>query len=264
MITILVNGAYGRMGRAMSAKIMQEEDMRIVAAVDVKGAGTDIGTLNGASPLGVIIEDDLAEAIEKAHPQVMLDFTNPQAVMKNIRIALGAGVACVVGTTGLTDEDLAEAEKLAEANDTPIFAASNFAISAVLMMRFAAEAVKYMPQFEIVETHHTNKLDAPSGTALTTAKMMCANRPVFEQGQPNSYEAIPGSRGGDYQGARIHSVRVPGVISMQDCIFGAPGQLLTIRAESTNAECFFPGVAMALRRILSLRGITFGLDKLMD
>ncbi len=263
MIKILVNGAYGRMGRAMSAKILQEDDMQIVAAVDIMGAGTDIGTLHGKEPIGVVIENDLATAIEKAKPQVMLDFTHPQAVMNNIRTALGAKVACVVGTTGLTDKDLTEVEELGKANDTPIFAASNFAISAVLMMRFAAEAVKYMPQFEIVETHHADKLDAPSGTALTTAKMMCANRPEIGE-QPVGHEAIPGCRGGEYEGAHIHSVRVPGVISMQDCIFGAPGQLLTIRAESTNAECFFPGVAMALRRVLSLRGLTFGLEKLMD
>ena len=263
MIKILCNGAFGRMGRAMSTQIMQEDDMQIVAAVDVKGAGSDIGSICGMEPNGVLIQDDLEAAIKKAKPDVMLDFTNPHAVMKNIRTALSNGVACVVGTTGLTDEDLAEADALARANNTPIFATANFAISAVLMMRFAAEAVKYMPQFEIVETHHTNKLDAPSGTALTTAKMMCENRQVFEQGPANSFELIPGCRGGDYQGARIHSVRVPGVISMQDCIFGAPGQLLTIRAESTNAECFFPGVAMALRKVQSLTGLTFGLDKLL-
>lgn len=264
MIKILVNGAFGRMGRAMSSKILLEEDMQIVAAVDIKGIGEDVGQINGMEPIGVTIEDDLAAAIDKAKPQVLLDFTSPKVVMNNIRVALAKGVACVVGTTGLTDEYLAEADALAKANKTPVFATSNFAISAVLMMRFAAEAVKYMPQFEIVETHHTNKLDAPSGTALTTAKMMCENRPEFARNQVNSYEAIPGVRGGDYQGARIHSVRVPGVISMQDCIFGAPGQLLTIRAESTNAECFFPGVAMALRKVLSLNGLTFGLDKLMD
>ena len=264
MIKILVNGASGRMGRAMSGKILQEQDMEIVAAVDVKGAGADIGTITGNPATGVLVEDDLEAAIKRAQPQVMLDFTNPQAVMKNLRTALNSGVACVVGTTGLSEADLQEVDALAKANKTSIFVASNFAISAVLMMRFAAEAVKYMPNFEIVETHDSHKLDAPSGTAMTTAKMMCANREVFSQESPNSFELLPGCRGGDYQGARIHSVRIPGVISLQDCIFGAPGQLLTIRAESTNAECFYPGVAMALRRVLDLAGLTFGLDKLLD
>jgi len=264
MIKILTNGAFGRMGRAMSSKMMAEDDMQVVAAVDVKGIGCDLGEICGMGANGVKIQDDLEAAIKSAKPDVMLDFTNPQAVMKNIRIALSNNVACVVGTTGLSDENLAEIDALAKANGTPIFAASNFAISAVLMMRFAAEAVKYMPDVEIVETHDSHKLDAPSGTAMTTAKMICANRKVFSQGETNSFELLPGSRGGDFQGMRVHSVRVPGVISMQDCIFGAPGQLLTIRAESTNAECFFPGVAMALRKVQSLEGLTFGLDKLMD
>ena len=263
MIRILNNGASGRMGRAMASHILQEKDMEIVAAVDVKGAGADIGQLSGGEANGILIEDDLEKAIKRTHPDIMLDFTNPQAVMKNIRIALNNGVACVVGTTGLSDENLQEIDALAKANKTPIFATSNFAISAVLMMRFAAEAVKYMPNFEIVEMHDPHKLDAPSGTAMTTAKMMCANREVFAQETPNSFELLPGCRGGDFQGARVHSVRVPGVISAQDCIFGAPGQTLTIKAVSTTPDCFYPGVAMALRKVLQLEGLTFGLDSIL-
>ncbi len=263
MIKILVNGAAGRMGKAMSAGIIDQDDMQIVGAVDLKCAGTDVGELAGKSAVGVKIEDDLDAALKRIRPDIMLDFTNPQIIMKNIRIALNNGIACVIGTTGLNEENLQEADALSRANKAPIFACSNFAISAVLMMRFAAEAVKYMPNFEIVEIHDSHKLDAPSGTALTTAKMICANREIFAQEQPGSFEVIPGVRGGDYQGARIHSVRVPGVISTQDCIFGAPGQILTIRAESTHWECFFPGVALALRKVLQLSGLTFGLDKIL-
>lgn len=263
MIRILNNGACGRMGRAMASNILQEEDMNIVAAVDVKGAGADMGILTGGPAIGVIVEDDLEAAIKRSRPDVMLDFTNAQAAIKNIRTALTNGVACVIGSTGMTEDNLAEIADLAKANHTPIFIAPNFAISAVLMMRFAAEAVKYMPNFEIVEIHDSHKLDAPSGTAMNSAKLICDNRDAFAQDQPHSFEVLPGCRGGDYQGARIHSVRIPGVLSVQDCIFGAPGQILTIRAESTNRECFFPGVALALRKIQSLEGLTFGLDKLL-
>jgi 4-hydroxy-tetrahydrodipicolinate reductase len=263
MIKILVNGAAGRMGKAMAANILAQDDMQIVGAVDLKCLGTDIGELTGSQAIGVKIENELDAALKRIKPDIMLDFTNPQIIMKSIRTALSNGVACVVGTTGLTEENLQEADALSHANKAPIFAASNFAISAVLMMRFAAEAVKYMPNFEIVELHGPHKLDAPSGTAITTAKMICANREVFSQEQPNSFELIPGVRGGDYNGAKIHSVRVPGVISTQDCIFGAPGQLLVIRAESTHWDCFFPGVALALRKVLQLEGMTFGLDKLL-
>lgn len=264
MIRVLNNGAFGRMGRAMASGILQQEDMEIVAAVDFKGAGADMGELAGSTAIGVKVEDDLETAIKRCKPDVMLDFTNPQAIMKNIRIALSNGVACVIGTTGLSEANLAEVDSLSRANKAPIFVAPNFAISAVLMMRFAAEAVKYMPDFEIVETHDSHKLDAPSGTAIATAKMICANREIFSQGESNSFEILPGCRGGDYQGSRIHSVRVPGVISLQDCIFGAPGQLLTIRAESTNWQCFIPGVVLALQKVQKLEGLTFGLEKLMD
>jgi 4-hydroxy-tetrahydrodipicolinate reductase len=263
MIRILNNGACGRMGRAMASGILKQEDMSIVAAVDVKGAGSDMGVLTGGPTIGVVVEDDLTAAIKRTQPDVMLDFTNAQAALKNIRVALEGGVACVIGSTGLTENDLTEIADLAAAAKTPVFIAPNFAISAVLMMRFAAEAVKYMPNFEIVEIHDSHKLDAPSGTAMNSAKVICANREVFAQDQPHSFEMLPGCRGGDYQGARIHSVRIPGVISVQDCIFGAPGQMLTIRAESTNWDCFFPGVALALRKIKDLQGLTFGLDKLL-
>lgn len=183
--------------------------------------------------------------------------------MRNIRTALSAGLPCVVGTTGLTAADLEEAEALALANDAPLFVAPNFALTAVLMMRFAAEAAKYFPHYEIIEIHNDRKMDAPSGTALYTAQMIGREREPFAQGALNSFETLPGCRGGDYQGARIHSVRLPGVVAIQEVLFGGPGQMLSIRQDSTNRDCFFPGVALALRRIRSLHGLVQGLEKLL-
>lgn len=263
MIKVLVNGAAGRMGKAMSLGIIGEPDMEIVAAVDVKQVGADLGFLTGADPIGINIKNDLADAIKHSCPDVMLDFTNPQAVLKNIRLAVSEGLACVVGSTGLSERDLSELEQLSIINNVPIFIAPNFAITAVLMMRFAVEAAKYIQEYEIVERHHENKMDAPSGTAIHTMEMISSVRDVLVQGAPNEIEMIPGSRGGDFQGARVHSMRLPGYVASQEVVFGAPGQTLTIRQDSINHNCFFPGVALALRKIGTMKGVVVGLEKIM-
>lgn len=262
-IRVLVNGATGKMGRVMSAGIAKQPDMEIVSAVDIKLAGLELGNLCGIEPLGIAIEEDLAKAIEKNKPDVMVDFTNAQAVMKNVQIALPRKVACVVGTTGLNQTELAKVEQLTKEHDTPAFFAANFALGAVLMMRFAQQAAVYFPHVEIVEKHHDQKLDAPSGTAIATLEMIAKEREVFVQGMPNEFEKIPGSRGGDYQGMRVHSMRLPGYIASQEVVFGAPGQILTISHEAMSRESFLPGVLMAIRKVLSLKGLTLGLDSIM-
>jgi len=262
-IKVLVNGAAGKMGRAMSAGIAKESDMKIVAAVDFKFTGNDLGLACGIDSLNVNIEEDLAAAISRTKPDVMVDFTNPQAVMKNIRIAVPQKVACVVGTTGLSQNDLQELDKLANEYNTPVFCASNFALGAVLMMRFAKEAAVYFPNVEVIERHHDQKLDAPSGTAITTLEMINDVREVFSQGAANEFEKIPSSRGGDYAGMRVHSVRLPGYVATQEVIFGSLGQILTIRHDAMSRECFLPGVLMAIRKIGALSGLVFGLEKII-
>ncbi len=168
-----------------------------------------------------------------------VDFTTPAAVLGNARRALAAGIPCVIGTTGLTDQGLDELDALARERGLPCLVAPNFAIGAVLMIRFAAEAAKAMPHAEIVELHHDTKLDAPSGTAKATAARM----------------------GGDVP---IHSVRLPGLVAHQEVILGAPGQTLTIRHDTTSREAFVPGVLLALERLSSLPpGLTVGLDALL-
>lgn len=168
-----------------------------------------------------------------------VDFTTPAAVLGNARRALGAGIACVIGTTGMTDGGLAELDALARERGVPCLVVPNFAIGAVLMMRFAEEAARAMPHAEIVELHHETKLDAPSGTAKATAARMGGNVP-------------------------IHSVRLPGLVAHQEVILGAPGQTLTIRHDTTSREAFVPGVLLALERLSSLpSGLTVGLDALL-
>jgi 4-hydroxy-tetrahydrodipicolinate reductase len=194
----------------------------------------------------------------------MIDFTRPDVVFHNVTTALKAKVSPVVGTTGLSDEQKAEIKKLAEENDTPAFIAPNFAIGAVLMMVMAKQAAKYMPEVEIIELHHDNKLDAPSGTAVQTAAMIAEVRAEHKQGHPDEKEKLTGARGADYEGMHIHSVRLPGYVAHQEVIFGGLGQTLTIRHDSLNRESFMPGVVLAAQKVRGLKGLTVGLDKLLE
>ena len=262
MIKVLVSGACGRMGQAVAKAVLDAPDLDLVAAVDVR-AGQDIGEVIGAGKIGVTVEDDLAKAIENHAPEVMVDFTRPDVVFNNVCLALRKKVAPVVGTTGLSAEQKETIATLAEENDTPAFIAPNFAIGAVLMMLMSRQAAKYMPEVEIIELHHDNKLDAPSGTAVQTAAMIAEVRQQHKQGHPEEKEKLTGARGADYEGMHIHSVRLPGYVAHQEVIFGGLGQTLTIRHDSTNRESFMPGVVLACQKVLGLKGLTIGLEKLM-
>ncbi|MBQ1919134.1 MAG: 4-hydroxy-tetrahydrodipicolinate reductase, partial [Selenomonas sp.] len=180
MTTVLVNGACGRMGRAVLKAVAEAKDLELVGAVDITG-GADAGELAGVGANGVKVETDLKAALARLQPEVMIDFTRPDVVYGNVITALQAKVSPVVGTTGLSDEQKADIRKLAEENDTPAFIAPNFAIGAVLMMVMAKQAAKYMPEVEIIELHHDKKLDAPSGTAVQTAAMIAEVRAAHKQ-----------------------------------------------------------------------------------
>ncbi|MCI6100867.1 MAG: 4-hydroxy-tetrahydrodipicolinate reductase [Selenomonas sp.] len=263
MTTVFVNGACGRMGQAVLKAVQEDADLKLVGAADLKG-GADVGELVGLPKAGVTVETDLKAALERLHPEVMVDFTRPDVVFENVKTALAAHVSPVVGTTGLTDAQKAEIAKLAEANDTPAFIAPNFAIGAVLMMVMCKQAAKYMLDVEIIELHHDKKLDAPSGTAVQTAAMIAEVRKAHKQGHPDEKEKLAGARGADYEGMHIHSVRLPGYVAHQEVIFGGLGQTLTIRHDSMNRESFMPGVVLAAKKVRGLKGLTVGLDKLLE
>jgi 4-hydroxy-tetrahydrodipicolinate reductase len=261
-IRVLVVGACGKMGSEVVKAVTAAEGMRVVAAVDMLHAGEDIGTVVGNSPLGVAIRSDLAMAIKESDAQVMVDFTRPDTVMGNLRVAVPLGVAAVVGTTGLSEGDLEELRALTARHGAPVFIAPNFAIGAVLMMQFAQQAVKYFEYAEVIEFHHEKKLDAPSGTALRTAELMrkaaqgrLAEAAVSEHGEE--------SRGMPVGSIRVHAVRVPGVVANQEVIFGGLGQTLTIRHDTINRESFMPGVVLAVRKVLGLTGVVIGLEEVM-
>ena len=254
MIKVLVNGALGRMGRTVVNAVNADNELELVGAVDIIEGEVD----------GMKIETNLDAALKKYSPDVMVDFTRPNVVFDNVMTALENKVSPVVGTTGLSDEAKEKIRELAEKNNTPAFIAPNFALGAVLMMLVSQKVAKYMPDIEIIELHHDKKLDAPSGTAELTAKMIAEVRPSHKQGHPDEVERLPHVRGAEVDGIRIHSVRLPGYVAHQEVIFGGLGQTLTIRHDSTGRDSFMPGVVLACKKVRGLKGLTVGLDKILD
>ncbi|MBR1647487.1 MAG: 4-hydroxy-tetrahydrodipicolinate reductase [Selenomonadaceae bacterium] len=254
MIKVLVNGALGRMGRTVCAAVNADSELELVGAVDVFAGSVE----------GHTVETNLDAALKKFQPEVMVDFTRPDAVFGNVMTALENKVSPVVGTTGLDSDALQKIRDAAEKNSTPAFIAPNFALGAVLMMLTARKIAKYMPDVEIIELHHDKKLDAPSGTAELTAKMISEVRLKHAQGHPDEVERLAHVRGADVDGIRIHSVRLPGFVAHQEVIFGGLGQTLTIRHDSMGRDSFMPGVLLACKKVRGLKGLTVGLDKILD
>lgn len=264
MIRVGVMGAGGRMGREICRTVIDDPELELVAAFDREYQGMEIGALVGRSVEGVLVETDLQKLLAETQIDVMIDFTVADAMRVNVPQVLKKGVAVVAGTTGLSTEERAEMGKIAEEHNTGMFHAANFAIGAVLMMKFAAEAAKYMPYAEVIELHHDKKVDAPSGTAVTTLNKIAENRKSFRQGMENEYEKITGARGGEYEGMRVHSVRLPGFVASQEVIFGGLGQTLTIRHDSISRESFMPGIALAAKKVQSWTGLVEDLENILD
>lgn len=263
MIRVMVCGAYGKMGREVLKAVHKDDQLSIVGAVDVKSDFVDVGELIGAGKTGVTVGNDLQTVINETKPQVMVDFTNPEAVMTNIRTAIKNGVCPVIGTTGLSEEDIVEVRNLCKQSRVNAIISPNFSVGAILMMKLSQEAAKYFRDVEIIELHHDQKLDAPSGTALRTAELIAQNRGTLRQGHPNEFEKLQGARGGDYEGIRLHSVRLPGYVAHQEVIFGGLGQTLTIRHDSISRESFMPGVVLACKRVLNINGLVYGLENIL-
>ncbi len=262
MIRVLVVGAAGRMGSTVCRTVLDDPELALVGAVDVVSVHEDIGEMLGGNKLGLAISQHLDQSLVSLRPDVVVDFTHPSVVMDSIRTCLARGVDMVVGTTGITQEDLQEVNSLLESSDSNILIAPNFAVGAVLMMKFAESAAKHFSSVEIIELHHSRKADAPSGTALKTAELIAANNKDIEKGQ--SKEMVKGARGAEYEGVPIHSIRLQGLVAHQEVIFGGPGQTLTIRHDTLDRSSFMPGVLMGIKTISQRKGLTYGLDKLLE
>jgi 4-hydroxy-tetrahydrodipicolinate reductase len=245
-IRVAVVGAAGKMGNAACDAITTEPTMTLVAALD-QG-------------------DDLARLAE-SQAQVVIDFTHPDAVMATVEAAVAAGMHVVIGTTGFTDERLAQVEGwLAQQPSVGVLVAPNFSVGAVLMMRFAEQAAPFFDSVEIIELHHPGKADAPSGTAARTAQRVAAAREAAGRSPaPDAtIDAQPGARGADVQGVPVHSVRLAGLVAHQEVLLGATGETLTIRHDSLDRVSFMPGVLLGVHWVMGNPGLTVGIEAALD
>jgi 4-hydroxy-tetrahydrodipicolinate reductase len=239
-VKVGVLGARGRMGSTVCAAVEAADDLTLTAAVDV---GDDRDPLRAA--------------------EVVVDFTSPGAVMDNLRWCIGEGLHCVVGTTGFDDDRLDELRFLLRGHGSVgVLIAPNFGIAAVLMMRFAAQAAPYFTSAEIVELHHPDKVDAPSGTARRTAELIAAARRGKASPDATTH-SLDGARGADVDGVRVHAVRLAGLVAHQEVLLGGSGETLTIRHDSLSRESFMPGVLLAVRNVATRPGLTVGIEGLL-
>lgn len=256
------------MGTEVCRAVEADPGLELVAAIDPGHVGRDAPALAAARP-DLVVSSEL-RAIVDAGAEVAVDFTNASAARDNLELCARAGIHAVCGTTGIAPVDTAYLARLFAADDAPnCVLAANFAISAVLLLRFAELAAPYLDGVEIVELHHDHKRDAPSGTALETARRIAAARGARGAGpfsaDPTTEEVLPGARGGVGPGGiRIHSVRLPGLVAHEEVLFGAAGQSLTIRQDSYDRRSFMAGVLLAVRRVSTTPGFTVGLEALLE
>ena len=244
MIKVGVVGARGRMGQSVVAAVQAAEGLELVAELDL---------------------GDSLTVLQDAGADVVVDFTAPDAVMATLEYCIGHGIHAVVGTTGFTDERLEQVRAwCAGVPDVGVLIAPNFGIGAVLMMRFAEMAAPFFESVEIIELHHPQKVDAPSGTAGHTARRIAAARAGLPAQPDATEQELAGARGADVDGIRVHSVRVRGLVAHQEVVFGGQGETLTIRHDSLDRTSFMPGVVLAVRTVPSRPGLTVGLDSYLE
>ena len=259
-IRVVVQGASGRMGREVINALCQEPGMQVVGAVELQVTKDYLPLPNGSGTIP--FSADLDYMLTSCQPDVLVDFTVAQATMPAVRIAAKRGVNLVIGTTGLTADELGEIDQLAIAHKIGAVVAPNFALGAILMIHLAKVAGKYLDYAEIIELHHHLKADSPSGTALSTARAMAQakDKPFSHPPEPKKTSA---SRGQQVEGITIHSVRLPGLLAHQEVILGGPGQTLSIRHDTISRECYMPGVMLAIKEVVKRQGLVYGLDTLL-
>lgn len=243
-IKVLINGCKGKMGQQVIQAVSKEKNLEIVASCDA--------------------EHDLEKELKKSKAQVAVDFTHPAVAVKNTRRILESGVRPVIGTTGFTLEEIDALKKLAAKKKLGGLIAPNFAIGVLLMNRFSQEAVKFFDSVEIVEMHHNQKADAPSGTAAQTAQLINKvagkrlNHPLVKE-----EEKVERVRGGKIGEIPVHSIRLPGFLAHQEVLFGGGGQVLTIRHDATSREAYMPGVVLAINKVMETNQLVYGLENLI-
>ncbi|MGL4819557.1 MAG: 4-hydroxy-tetrahydrodipicolinate reductase [Bacilli bacterium] len=263
-VKIVVAGFRGRMGQEAVRMVLNTPHFELVGVVDRVKEYETLREIAGQPESDARVFDNLLDAIVEVKPDVLVDLTAPGVGLMHTRLALEHGVRPVVGTTGFTAEDIEELTALADKQGVGAIIAPNFAVGAVLMMKFAQMAARYLDDCEIIEMHHDGKLDAPSGTAAKTAEMIAEVKKAKKQGHPDEEETIQGARGGNYRGIPIHSVRLPGYVAHQEVIFGTEGQTLTIRHDSIHRSSFMSGIRFSVDKVMGLNTLVYGLEHLLD
>lgn len=254
-IKVAVFGALGKMGQTVCQAVIEDEELVLVGAFDRKSEGQVVANSDNLKVVGAL------DGLKDSAPDVVVDFTIADAVLDNVEAAVSLGANAVIGTTGLSADQLSRLGELAKRHNRNIILAPNFALGAVIMMKVCQKIASYFDRVEIIEFHHDQKHDAPSGTAILTVEM------IADKINPKALDEVekyPGARGARVQDIPVHSVRLPGLVAHQEVLFGLKGQTLTIRHDSIDRSSFMPGVVLAIKAVGSQPGFTYGLDKIID
>jgi len=264
MKKIAMFGICGKMGTSMAKELLKEKDMEIVCGFDRLNIGEDIGYILGIGQNNKKIFNKY-EDIKNLNPNLIIDFTNAQTALETISWALNEGIDIITGATGFKKDELTDIEERANKSKNKVLIVPNFSIGAVLMVRISRMIAKYFDNCEIIELHHDEKKDAPSGTSIFTAQQISQTKEFNSvRLKDGEIETVNSSRGAFYDGIHIHSIRLPGVLAHQNVIFGAKGQTLSIKHDSIDRSTFYPGLILAVRKIDEMQNYTYGLDKILD
>lgn len=269
-IKVIIAGINGRMGRASARAFAGTDDIELVGAFGRPGASyvgkdiAEVSILEGRNKLGILVSNDFSDSLAAGKPDVLLDFTHAEAAVQNAKVALEHGIRPIIGTSGIHPNHVQELSDIAAKQHLGAMIVPNFSVGAVLMMEFARQAATLFENVEIVEMHHTGKKDAPSGTAMHTVGKLASAGHDFNQIDIDEKELLPGARGGKGDAnVRVHSLRLPGLISHQEVIFGGDGELLTIRHDSFNTNCFLKGILLTVKSVMNLDQLVVGLDAVL-
>lgn len=263
-IKVIVAGPRGKMGLEAVTMVSNETDFQLVACIDRENDGKKMQDIAGLPNFDVPVFENPEKCFQEINADVFVDLTIPEVGFEHTKMAMEHELRPVVGTTGFTQEQIAELSTLANEKQTGCIIAPNFAIGAVLMMHFAQIAARYFPDVEIIEKHHDQKLDAPSGTAIKTAELMMDTRNTKNQGNPDEKEKLQGARGANIDGMHIHSMRLPGLVAHQEVVFGSSGQTLSIKHDSYNRQGFMEGIKLAINEVVELEHLVYGLENMLN
>jgi 4-hydroxy-tetrahydrodipicolinate reductase len=259
-IKVIVHGAMGKMGLIATEAILQDDDLSIVGFVGSidRGNSVKVNQLNDLVPYTT----DLDFALNNYKPDVVIDLTNAKTCMFAARLCAEKSVPIVTGSSGLSDSDLVELESFSKSGDIGILVVPNFALGAVILSYIATIAAQFFNYVEIIESHHDQKIDAPSGTAISLAKSISNNKQFF---QPSTHkETIKGTRGGNYNTVNIHSIRLPGKLAHHEVIFGSNGQTLSLRHDTLSRDCYIPTISLSLKKVIQMKSLVVGLEAVLE